>query len=71
MVVGLRLDRDLASSSDIGKEIGVELLRCCLKRSQLRCFGHLKDVSWSHSYIQLGEDPRADPEHAGGTAYPI
>lgn len=62
---------DRVRSSDIQKELRVELLLLCIKRSQLRRFRHLIRVRircgcWGDSrHVQLEVDPRTDLEHTG------
>jgi len=56
-------------SSDIRRKLGVEPLLLRVERSQLRWFGQLIRMPpplWFSRHIQLGGDPRADPEPAEG-----
>ncbi len=75
-VAGLSL-RHRVRSSDIWRELRVELLFLGIKRSQLREFGHLVRMppgrlpSRFSSHIQLGRHPRVDPKLAGGIMYVI
>lgn len=66
-VTGLTL-RDRVRSSDIRRELGVQLLLICVKRSQLRWFRQLNRMLSLERFlgqVQLVAETRVDPEHAG------